>query len=346
MCDKNCGQFKIYNDCCSSDNNEAGPTGPQGATGPPGPAGGPQGPTGPQGVTGPKGSTGPIGHTGPIGPQGVTGPPGPASTTQALQYTLNFEQSKSSEEFILAGVNDNIVSSTTSLNYNTPFSVYNNHVYLVFTSLNVASNPATITFTGTSISESTAVPVPNDTEVITIPSSFTLPFGVETPKKWLYISDISFSNVNSANYSINVLGYVDFLNTDVRIIGYRGEFLGDDNSEGSDITLIIEKIDTSGFVTSLSELENISINGPTDSIIDHIRSGSFDRSYTMPSPTSLWPPNTDFVLKQTDFTSYWGSSAEVLGSQGEGVIIRVESTELGAPNGSRYMSLSVYYENI
>ena len=23
MCDKNCGQFKIYNDCCSGDNNEA-----------------------------------------------------------------------------------------------------------------------------------------------------------------------------------------------------------------------------------------------------------------------------------------------------------------------------------
>jgi hypothetical protein len=67
----------------------------------------------------------------------------------------------------------------------------------------------------------------------------------------------------------------------------------------------------------------------------------------MPGLTSLWPANTDFVLKQTDFNTYFtGDENIILGSQNEGIIIKVESTDLGAPNGPQYISLIIYYERI
>ena len=139
---------------------------------------------------------------------------------------------------------------------------------------------------------------------------------------------------------MRVLGYIDFLNTDVSLTGYRAEVLGDDNSNGADITLIIRKVDNgTSTITNILDIENITINNPLNQIVD--------RSYTMPGGTSLWPQNTDFVIKQTDFNSYFTAGENVIsGSGDEGIIIKVESTDLGAPNGPQYISLMVYYETL
>jgi hypothetical protein len=77
-----------------ADLGQIGPAGPQGAQGPAGPMGppgamGPAGPAGPAGATGatgpqgPAGATGATGAAGPAGPQGATGPAGPAGATGA-----------------------------------------------------------------------------------------------------------------------------------------------------------------------------------------------------------------------------------------------------------------------
>ena len=241
-----------------------------------------------------------------------------------------------------------VASGQTTTLYNTPFGAYNNHIFIDISSAirDVSSADIDITVTGTSISESNAVPVIGDSETVSIPSSISIPNGFQTLKKWLYISDISFSNVSSINYDIENLGYIDFLNTDVRIIGYRAEILGDDNSDGADITLLLRKVDNGASIsTAIIDLENITVNVPLNQIVDNLRSGSNDRSYTMPGGTSLWPPNTDFVLKQTDFDTYFGTGENIiLGAANEGIIIKVESTDLGAPNGPQYISLIVYYE--
>ena len=327
-------KYNQYVTCCK-------PIGAQGAQGDTG-ATGPIGPIGPSG--GAQGAQGAQGLQGAQGAQGATG----ASGVQSLQFTLSLEQSGGGTEFIIAGVDDTIASGQNTASYNTPFGVYNNHLCLDISTLvrTIPGNDVVITITGTSISESTAVPIAGDNEIITITSGISIPNNFQSIKKWLYISEITFSNISSILYDVRVLGYIDFLNTDVSLTGYRAEVLGDDNSNGADITLIIRKVDNgTSTITNILDIENITINNPLNQIVDNLRSGINDRSYTMPGGTSLWPQNTDFVIKQTDFNSYFTAGENVIsGSGDEGIIIKVESTDLGAPNGPQYISLMVYYE--
>ena len=332
----NYNNYNQYIKCCK-------PIGAQGAQGDTG-ATGPMGPVGPSG--GAQGAQGATGATGATGAQGATG----GSSGQSLQFTVALEQSGGGTEFIIAGVDDIIASGQNTIPYNTPFGVYNNHICLDISSLvrTIPGNDVIITITGTSISESTAVPVSGDNEIITITSGISIPNSFQSIKKWLYVSEITFSNISSILYDVRVLGYVDFLNTDVRITGYRAEVLGDDNSDGADITLIIRKVDNgTSTITNIIDLENITINNPLNQIVDNLRTGGSDRSYTMPGGTSLWPQNTDFVIKQTDFNTYFTAGENVIsGSGDEGIIIKVESTDLGAPNGPQYISLMVYYDRL
>ena len=293
--------------------------------------------------------------------QGPPGPPGPAGI-QSKQYTINFEQPGQIKLFAVAGVDDTVASAQTTTNYTTAFSVYNNHIFIDISAMTrtIPANDVTITFSGTAISESTAVPILSS-EVITLPSTFTtFPIGVQTIKKWLDISSIVFTNVQNITYDIKNLGYVDFLNTDVRIVGYRAEILGDNNSGRADIRLIIIKVDNENIPTNLFELEDIEIVGSnngadSNKIFDYVRTGVLNRDYSSPNGLDIWPSysqpgirlGSDFVLKQTDFLSYWGDSANIKGSANEGIIIRTTSrTSLGGPNGARYLSLTLYYENI
>ena len=304
---------------------------------------------------------GPPGPPGPEGPEGPEGPPGTALGT--LQYTVALEQSGVSTSFCLAGVDplliQNQVAQAQTATYSTPFAVYNNHVYLTVNTI-TPTDPlldCQITITGTSLSESTAIPVPGDTETITFSASAATSY--QSIKKWLYVSEVALtSNIASINYDIANLGYVDFLNRDATLIGYRLEVLQDDNSANGDIQFIIGKIKQDGVETSIVELENINIigaknNGIGNQIVDGVRTGAFLRSYTMPSGTDLWPADTDFIVKQADFNSYDWTNAGldaneniVFGSNNEGLLLRIRSTNLGAPSGPRYVSLVIYFSGV
>lgn len=282
------------------------------------------------------------------GPRGPQGPQGPAGTSvNSLQYSVALEQSGVPTEFVLAGVDpsQNAVPGASGLtvNFTTPFSVYNNHIYITINSITPTdpSLPCEITLTGTSISESTAVPVPNDTETITFNASNNTSY--QTLKKWLEGTSVELiSNITSINYDISILGYVDFLNTNARITGYRAEVLSG-NKTTDDITLIINRIKQNDPVTTILPLENITIDGDSNTLIDNLRSGSFDRSYSMTS-ANLWPELKDFVLKQSDFNTYFTNNENLIEStDNEGIIIKVTSTNLGAPNGPTYLNLMIYF---
>ena len=319
--------------------------GPRGFPGRPGTASN-TGATGPTGHTGPTGLAGSATNTGATGPIGPIGPTGfIENNLQILQYSVALEQSRSSTKFVLGGVDDPVPGAQGLIGdqIGVSFSFYNNHVFFTNITLTESAPNPTVTITGTSISESSAVPVPNDTETINIGSSTGTTTGYQTSKKWLLVTDIQFTNVSSITFDLYSLGYVDILNQDFKVIGYRGECLGDDNSDKADFTFIIQKIDEDG-QTKVIDLENITINNPFNEIVDNIRTGTFDRSYSIPSG-SLWPENTDYVIKQTDFDTYFtGNENIVLGTNNEGLIITLESTDLGAPNGPTYFDVQIYIQ--
>ena len=96
-------------------------------------------------------------------------------------------------------------------------------------------------------------------------------------------------------------------------------------------------------ITTILPLEDIEVDNSSESLIDNLRTGSFNRSYTMTNGV-LCPKNTDFVLKQSDFNTYFTNDENLIKSANdEGIIIKVTSTDLGAPNGPRYINLMVYF---
>lgn len=275
-----------------------------------------------------------------------------SSQINTIEYSVTLEQSGVVNEFVLAGVNKNVFTNITNVNHTTPFGAYNNHVFISISSI-TTSGSASFTVVGDIISESTAVPI-SGSETVLINSTNNTSY--QTLGKFLKVNSITFTNVTSITYDIAVLGYIDFLNTDVKIVGYRAEVLGDSNSSNSDITIIIDKIKQTGSVTEILPLENITINNPIDSIVDNLRTASFDRSYTYLNGTNfvnrLWPADTDYIVKQTDFNTYFGTGGPgeatgntILGSSNEGLFIKT-TFENNPPNGARYISLQIYYERI
>lgn len=365
--------YKNYNqyvNCCKpigaqGEKGDNGAIGPVGPIGPSGGAQGAQGATGAQGTPGATGVQAVQGASGVQGAQGIIGTQGDTGATgaqgdavnpiQTLQYSITLVNATGiNAELTIDGVLDDISLNQTTTHYNTDYGAYNSHVFIDISSVvrDVSTDPIDITIRGTTISESTGVPVFTATETISIPSSFTtFPNGFQTSSKWLYVKDILFSNVSSIDYDIKALGYLDFLNTDVNIIGYRAEILGAKKGDIGDITLIIHKVknDVSNKNTSLLYLENITLNDPSGQIVDNLRTGPDDRSYTTPVGTSLWPEQIDFVLKQTDFGSYFSGGGEYIinGTAGEGLIVKFESKSgFDSFEGPQYISLKIYYQRI
>ena len=298
----------------------------------------------------------PQGPPGPEGPSGPIGPPGPAGTgIGTLDYSFFLSDTQVTNEFDIAGVDpsNNIASGVTDISYTTPHSLTNNHVYLfvnTFTKIN-ASASCEFIITGTRLSESNAVPDPY-TETITFePSSNT---GYQSIAKWYNITSIDASNISAIKYDIDQLGYVDFLNTDVKITGYRAEILGDFNDNNSDIRLIFLVVKQNDPVTSIYSIEDIEVDGNegiygTGVINDYQRGSdpSFNRTYNSPSGLPLWPPNRHFVLKQTDFDSFFTNNKNyIYGSNNGGLIVKITSSSLGPPNGARYFNITIYYESL
>jgi hypothetical protein len=138
------------------------------------------------------------------------------------------------------------------------------------------------------------------------------------------------------------------LNTDVTITGYRFEALGDFDGATSDIGVELISVSQSGAATTLTNIENISVDGDgglgNGAVIDSLRTGANDRSFDMPFGTDIWPRNVNFVFKQTDFNSYFTNNENFIeGTNDGGLIVKLTSSAFGGTNGPRYATISIYY---
>lgn len=310
----------------------------------------------PQGPSGPEGPSGPIGPPGPEGPSGSIGPPGPAGTgLSTLEYSFFLSDNQVTNQFDIAGVDPSTIASNITTSYNIPFSLTNNHLFLEVDSSTRVNQSASCEFIieGTKISESSAIPE-SHIEIISFEPSLTK-FSFQSLSKWLNINTIDISNIGEINYDIKVLGYIDFLNKDVKITGYRAEILGDYNNTDTDVRLIFLVVKQNGPVTNLFTIEDIEINGSggtngTGVITDYQRSitPSSVRNYDNPPEFNLWPKNSHFVLKQTDFDTYFATNNEnyIYGSNNGGLIVQIKSSSLGPPDGPRFFNITIYYESL
>ena len=264
------------------------------------------------------------------------------------------ERANFPEPFYIAGVFSDVSSNETT-DYNTAFSARNNHILLTINSITPVDNDSqcSIQVTGTKVNESTKVADTNFTETITFDASNNTKY--QSLAKFYDITLISIknhtgSNISTIDYDIRVLGYVDFLNSNVKITGYRSEILGDLNSANADIRLSLIRIKQNDPVTTLLNIEDIEIDGNfgggNGKIIDHQRTGGNDRTHEVTSGADLWPQNSYFVLKMTDFDTYFTNQEHYIeGGNNEGILIKIDSTNLGPNNGPRFINIQVYYES-
>ena len=103
--------------------------------------------------------------------------------------------------------------------------------------------------------------------------------------------------------------------------------------------------------TTLTNIENIAVDGNggtgTGAIIDSLRTGADDRSFSMPAGTNIWPQNTNFVLKATDFDSYFTSDQNVInGANNGGLIVKLSSSAFGGTTGPRFATITIYYTEV
>ena len=259
------------------------------------------------------------------------------------------------ESFYIAGLFSSVSSNQTN-NYTTAFSARNNNIILTVNSITPSdvNLRCSIQVTGTKISESNKIAETNFTETITFDATDNTKY--QTLAKFYDITYISIShpnsNISAIDYDICVLGYVNFFNSNVKITGYRSEILGDLNSGDADIRLSIICIKQNDSVTTLLNIEDIEIygssNGRNGRIIDHLRSNdvSFDRTYEVTSSADIWQSNSKFVLEMFDFNTYFTNQEHYIeGVNNEGIIIKIDSSNLGPNNGLIFINIQVYYES-
>lgn len=359
---------------CVDPKTLVGPEGPQGPQGP----SGPQGPQGDPGVDGADGKTVLNGTVDPttegtdgdfyintttdmiFGPKtggswgtgtSLIGPPGVTQNTVTYSANLNIRQASNTLYF--TGVDRSITTGQIG-DYTTAFALHNNHLFIDIQSATGLGASPQMVISGTALSESTGVASPSETETIFITSGSSAG-SYQSIKKWYLVTSIVFTNI-TPTYNIGVLGYLDFGNINIRLKGYRFEILGDDDSRNSYITLQIIKIKngSSTSLITLPFLENITVDGTNgDStygrIVDNLRTSPFNRNYTMTN-TNLWPQNSTFVLKQTDFDTYFSSTSEniILGGSNEGIIIKISTDakyDFGNAAAPRFATITLYYED-
>jgi hypothetical protein len=210
------------------------------------------------------------------------------------------------------------------------FAVSNQHLWVLTNSVTLADSTGTITITGTSLSESTAVPVIGDTEVITIDSTAETYY--QSIKKWWDITNIDISaDIPVIDFDYGIIGYPDFGNRNFKILGYRMDAFS--SGVSPDMRLIITKVhDLGDNKVEFIELEDIGVDSGAigDQIIDHVRSGVDDRSYN-PPVTDIWANDETLTFKQLDFDEYWTNDENHINAAiaQEGIFIRIE----GEPPG-------------
>lgn len=259
-----------------------------------------------------------------------------ANTPQTLVFTLPL-RGVVDTSLNLTGEFRTVAAAQTT-DYATDFAVSNNHAFIL---VNTITGTGTITITGTSINETTAVSTIGDTEVITIDATAAQYY--QSSKKWWDITNIAISGPSAINYDIGVVGYTDINNQNFTLLSYRLDMV----SQGADADIrlqIIKVKDDGAGKMSLVYVEDIGVddNAAGDQIIDHLRTGGDDRSYN--GPTNVWEDNTTFVFKQGDFDTYFTADENVFlsGDNHEGLIIRFEGEGAGITNVD-FASLQIRY---
>jgi hypothetical protein len=238
-----------------------------------------------------------------------------------------------------------VVTGLTSFTYSTVFNVSNQHVSIYVTSL---TGTGTVTITGTSLSESTAVPVASDTEVIVIDATGRY----QTHKKWWEVNSVSFGGgISAIAYNIEVVGYVDLLNKDYKITGYRLDAYT--QSIYGKLGLEIYKVEDLGNKKwQLVQLESIGFQAyiAGNQIVDSIRTGASERTY-YPTVFGIVGNDQTLTFKQADFDSYFTSGENVFYSStsDSGFVVRFRGED-GYGGGQiadiDTVTLTIYYELI
>ncbi len=257
-----------------------------------------------------------------------------SGTLQSKIYSLPLRGALDSSFNITGELRD--VATGETGDYATAFPVSNNHVYLY---VNTITGTGDVTIAGTSLSESSAVPVESDTEVLTLDTSTSQYW--QTTKKWLEVTSIDIPpGISAIDYDIGVVGYSDFGNTDYKIVGYRIDSMAQGTSAELRFRLIKVEDDGNGKM-SVTDLEDIRVDVTlTDQITDYLRTGGDDRTYE-PGVASIWLNNTTFVFKQGDFDTYFTSDENHFESstKDEGFILRIEGA-----NHADFLTLRLDYQ--
>ena len=231
-----------------------------------------------------------------------------------------------------------VESSLETGTYTTDFGCNNQHCALDVTSI---TGSGVVVFTGVSMSESSGLPTVT-TESVTVDATGKY----QTSKKWLEVTNIEIpAGITVISYNIGVLGYLDMLNTDFKVIGMRVDMTS--SGVNSDISLKILKVQDDGSKKiSIVEIEHYGIDASTKAIVDDLRTGGDDRSYTATS--TIWSANENACLKQSDYDTYFTSDENIIESstKGEGIIISLEGTASGAINNVEMLNLHLTIEMI
>ncbi len=221
------------------------------------------------------------------------------------------------DEFILIGEHRVVTTGETG-DYATAFPCNNQHAAI---EVNSITGSGDVTFTGVSMSESSGIPTAT-TEDVTVDATGKY----QTDKKWLEITNIDIpAGITAIDYDVEVLGYLDMQNSDFTITGMRIDALASGNDANFSIHII--KIQDDGSKKcSLVDIEHYGYDAKDDEIVDDLRTGGDDRSYT--ATTSIWANETNACLKVSDYSTYFTSDENVLesSSKHEGIIIHLNGT--------------------
>jgi hypothetical protein len=262
-----------------------------------------------------------------------------SNTPQTITFTMPLRGTTASTLYLTGELRD--VTTGETGDYATDFPVSNNHIYLL---VNTITGTGDVTITGTSLSESSAVPVSGDTEVISVDASAAQYY--QSSKKWWEITNIDIpAGIAAINYDVGVVGYSDINNQNFELLAYRLDMTAQGNNP--DLRFRILKVqDDGGGKMSLVELEDIGVDadGAGDQVIDGLRTGGDDRSYN-PAVGSIWLDTTVFVFKQGDFATYFTSDENVInsGTSNSGIILEFTGSPSGGMTNVDFASLQLRY---
>lgn len=242
-------------------------------------------------------------------------------------------------QFNVVGELDTEASSQTS-SYSTGFSSRNQHVFVLVNSITGAGE---VIFSGTSVSETSAVSVSDDSESLTLDASTGQYY--QTTKKWLEISGIFIgAGIAAINYDLGAVGYLDFGNVDFKLSGFRADVKT--SGTAADVGVRIRKIQDDGSgKMSIVAIENMGFDSTVSggSFVDSVRTGADDRSYTFGN--NLSASDEFVVMKSADYNTYFSGDENILESstKDEGLIIDFLGVPSGGISSVDHVTLTLFY---